>query len=322
MTTNTNLHKARKARQDEFYTQLCDIEKELQHYPGAFQDKVIYLSTDDPKHSQFWAFFADNFATLGLKRLIATHFTPGATSSTATVKTHAGTTAYSIEGDGDFRSEECVELLRQSDIVVSNPPFSLFREYVAQLVEHEKHFVILGNQNAITYKEVWPLIQGGKLWLGTKSNMAMQLAVPEGYWAKEGSPVDDMGRSIVTVPGIAWFTNLDHVRRHEELPLWKKYTPEEYPRYDNYDAINVDKVKEIPVDYPGVIGVPITFLGKHNPEQFEIVGQSRMVAEVIEVDGKRISDLVYRKPDGSLKYPYMRVMIRNLNPETPTVESA
>ena len=320
MTANTNLHKARKARQDEFYTRLEDIEKELQHYPGAFRDKVVYLNTDDPKHSQFWAFFADNFATLGLEQLIATHYTPGAASSTVTVKTRTGTIAYSIEGDGDFRSAECIEFLKESDIVVTNPPFSLFREFVAQLIEHEKKFVILGNMNAITYKDIWPLIQNGKLWLGVEK--PKRFAIPDGVEGKNVVEVD--GVRFQLFGNTLWFTNLDHRKRHEDLDLIRYYegNEEAYPRYDNYDAIEVSRTKDIPADYEGVMGVPITFLDKHNPEQFEIVGQSRMVAEVIEVDGKRISDLVYRKPDGSLKYPYMRVMIRNLNPETPIGEPA
>ena len=313
MTTNNNLHKARKARQDEFYTRLEDIEKELQHYPGAFRDKVVYLNTDDPKHSQFWAFFADNFATLGLEQLIATHYTPGATSSTATVKTHAGTTAYSIEGDGDFRSAECIEFLKSADVVVTNPPFSLFREYVAQLVEHGKKFLILGNMNAITYKEIFPLIRDGKMWLGTRSG-AMEFRIPTEYsGGKSGIHQDKTGQWWKKLGFITWFTNLDHKRRHEEQILYRKYDPAVHPKYSNYDAINVDKVKDIPQDYDGAIGVPITFLGKWNPEQFEIIGLDRYT-EGNRTPGKRMTI--------QGRECYARILIRNLKPETPTGASA
>ena len=276
MTTNTNLHKARKARQDEFYTRLEDIEKELQHYPGAFQDKVVYLNTDDPKHSQFWAFFADNFATLGLEQLIATHYTPGATSSTVTVETHVGTIAYSIEGDGDFRSPECVKLLKRSDIVVTNPPFSLFREYIGQLMEYDKEFVVMANKNSITYKEVWPHIHSGNLWVGATSlNGGRWMILPSDIEVESDKvKLDSDGNRILNVAGVCWFTNLDHHKRHEELITWKKYSPEEFPHYDNYDAIEVSQVKHIPADYDGIMGVPITFLDKWNPEQFEFLGAS------------------------------------------------
>ena len=271
-TNNSALHQARRAKNDEFYTRYEDVEAELKHYQDKFRDKTVYLNCDNPDKSAFWEYFATNFQRLGLKRLVATHYTGGVSWGEEIFRGHDEPVRFNLVGNGDFRSDECVELLKQSDVVVTNPPFSLFREYIAQLVDHGKEFLVIGNQNAITYKEVWPLIQGGKLWLGTKSNIAMQLAVPDGYWAKEGSPVDNMGRSIVTVPGVAWFTNLDHSRRHKEIPLTREYSPETYPRYDNYDAINVNKVADIPVDYDGVMGVPITFLGKWNPEQFDILG--------------------------------------------------
>ena len=175
--------------------------------------------------------------------------------------------------DGDFRSPEAVEYLKQSDIVITNPPFSLFREYVAQLIEHDKKFVILGNQNAISYKEIWPLIQSGKMWLGTISNKTLDFAVPEGYTAPEGAKSDIHGRRIVKVPAICWFTNLDIPRRYDDIPLYMRYEddPAAYPAFDNYDAIEVSKVKDIPKDYDGAMGVPITFIGKHNPSQFEIL---------------------------------------------------
>ena len=234
------------------------------------------------------------FGELGLERLIATHYTGVTDPGTPSFKIEAlrgrddtagdgikyvdpetGGVQTALQGDGDFRSDECVELLKQSDIVVTNPPFSLFREYVTQLVEYDKKFVILGNNNAVTYKEIWPLIQGGKFWLGTIANKTLSFGVPDDYYAPENAVVDEFGRRVVKVPAISWFTNLDHAKRHDELPLWKKYTPEEYPNYDNFVGIEVSKVADIPMDFYGPMGVPITFLGKYNPDQFEILAYSR-----------------------------------------------
>ena len=270
---NANLHKARKARLDEFYTRIEDVEAELYHYRDHFQDKTVYLNCDD-QSSAFWQYFSGRFDDLGLRRLVATKYPDGLQFRQDRGE---GLQVIQLEGDGDFRSAECVEMLKQSGIVVTNPPFSLFREYVAQLIEHDKKFLILGNMNAITYKGVWPLIQGGQLWLGsTNFNNGMFFEVSPGweYSASYNFPREMDGRPVCRVASICWFTNLDHARRHEELPLWKRYTPEEYPKYDNYDAINVNKVKEIPQDYDGVMGVPITFLDKFNPDQFEILGAS------------------------------------------------
>ena len=288
---NSNLHSARRAKNDEFYTRIEDVEAELYHYRDKFEDKVVYLNCDDPRWSAFWRYFALNFQHLGLKRLIATHYTgvvePGAPSfmleilrgrdedpATGRIGVDSGVET-ALEGDGDFRSAECVELLKQSDIVVGNPPFSIFREFIAQIMAHQKQFLVIGNMNAITYKEIWPLVQGNRLWLGVSRTGVGQMwfRVLDDAPDKKGQIIED-GVRYQTIGNSAWFTNMDHARRHEELPLWKKYSPEEYPRYDNYDAINVNKVKEIPADYDGVIGVPITFLGKWNPEQFEIVGCS------------------------------------------------
>lgn len=285
VTGNTGLHAARKAKNDEFYTRIEDVEAELYHYRDHFRNKTVYLNCDDPRWSAFWRYFALNFQHLGLKRLLATHYTgvvaPGQPSfmleilrgrdedpETGRIGVDSGVQT-PLQGDGDFRSEECIELLKQSDIVVTNPPFSLFREYVAQLVEHGKKFLVVGNMNAITYKEIWPLIQGGQLWLGStnfNSGVFFEVSPDWEYSASYKFPREMNGKPVCRVAGICWFTNLDHARRHEELPLWKKYTPEEFPRYDNYDAINVNKVKDIPVDYDGVMGVPITFLDKWNPE--------------------------------------------------------
>jgi hypothetical protein len=257
--SNTSLHAAKQAKNDEFYTQLTDIEKELRHYKNHFKGKVVFCNCDDPEWSNFWKFFTLNFEHFGLAKVVATHYAQGEPSyklecfgaDTPPVKTP-------LTGDGDFRSAECVAILKTADIVVTNPPFSLFREYVAQLVEHEKQFLIIGNNNAITYKEVFKQVKSNQLWLGI-SPRSMKFRQADG--------------SLKDV-NACWFTNLPHKKRNEELVLFKTYAGNEdaYPRYDNYGAIEVSKVCDIPVDYAGVIGVPITFLDKYNPEQFEIVG--------------------------------------------------
>ena len=259
-SANANLHKAKGAKNDEFYTQLTDVAKELMHYKHHFKDKIVFCNCDDPTWSAFWKYFHLNFAELGLKKLISTHYD----REEATYKTeYTGGDDNDVEvgvktpleGNGDFRNQECLDLLDESDIVVTNPPFSLFREYVAVLMEHKKNFLIIGNKNAITYKEFFSLLKDDEVWIGC--NNVHEFEQPDGSIKKFGN--------------IGWFTNLDIQKRHEKLILWKQYTPEEYPKYDNYDAINVNKVSEIPVDYDGVMGVPITFLDKHNPGQFEIV---------------------------------------------------
>lgn len=267
MTKNSNLHAARKARSDEFYTRLEDVEAELQHYPNAFRGKVVYLNCDDER-SAFWRYFSRHFEELGLKKLVATKYPEG----TMLVKDGEYSTHVKLSGDGDFRSPECIAVLERSDTVVTNPPFSKFRALIEQLNEHGKEFLLLGNLNAVTYKEVWPLIQAGELWLGgTPSYLAFRVPAdspPKStrFW------VDEEGCKWRSLGNGAWVTNLDCHRRHQPLPLTKKYTSEDFPKYSNYDAIEVSRVKDIPADYDGVMGVPITFLGKHNPEQFEIVG--------------------------------------------------
>lgn len=296
MTTksaNSLLIKARKAKKDEFYTQLTDIERELKHYKHHFRGKVVLCNCDDPRVSNFFKYFSLNFEHLGLKKLITTCYknqdmelfsTNG--SERAIYLEYMGDKngnkipdpeeigIHSLKGDGDFRSKECVELLKEADIVVTNPPFSLFREYVAQLVEHDKKFLILGNVNAVTYKDIFHLIKENKCWLGASIKSGdREFGVPQDYPLEAaGTRIDEMGNKYIRVKGIRWFTNLDFPQRHEDLILYKKYNPEEYPKYDNYDAINVNKTNEIPMDYEGYMGVPITFLDKHNPEQFEILG--------------------------------------------------
>ena len=300
---NANLTQAKRAKQDEFYTELTDIERELSHYKEHFRGKSVLCNCDDPYVSNFFRYFAYNFEHLGLKRLITTCYKNQYADLFSTNKADRAIWLeylgdkngdripspdeigiHHFKGDGDFRSAECVELLKQADIVVTNPPFSLFREYVAQLIEYDKKFLIIGNQNAITYKEIFPLIMNNKIWLGCKSG-DMSFKVPADsepratrYWQ------DETGQKWRSMGNICWFTNLDHKKRHEELILYKTYNPEDYPKYDNYDAINVDKTSDIPCDYDGVMGVPITFLDKYNPEQFEIVAFRK------GADGK---DLIY-----------------------------
>lgn len=296
LARNNHLHTARRERADEFYTQLSDIEKECYHYWEHFKGKTILCNCDDPIESKFSRYFRLNFEYLGLKKLICTCyksqdislFSDGKSEKAVYIEYYGDKNGNGeidddeleikeLQGDGDFRSKECIELLKEADIVVTNPPFSLFREYVAQLIEYEKKFLIIGNQNAITYKEIFSLIMKNKLWLGCKSG-DMSFTVPSDsepratrYWE------DEDGTKWRSMGNICWFTNLDHKKRHEELILYKNYTPEEYPKYDNYDAINVGKVAEIPNDYDGIMGVPITFLDKYNPEQFEIIGLDRYV---------------------------------------------
>ncbi len=288
---NKNLNKAKGAKKDEFYTQLEDINNELRHYREHFRGKTVLCNCDDPRVSNFFTYFAYNFEFLGLKKLITTCYKnqdaelfSANDAAEAVYLIYEGDKngdhipnadeigVYPLKGDGDFRSAECIELLREADIVVTNPPFSLFREYVAQLIEYEKKFVIIGNQNAITYKEIFPLIKENKLWLGHK-NGDMAFTVPVDYEPKKTRYwQDETGQKWRSMGNICWFTNLDIQKRHEDLILYKNYTHEEYSKYDNYDAINVDKVAEIPCDYDGVMGVPITFLDKYNPDQFEIIG--------------------------------------------------
>ena len=277
-SANANLHKAKDAKNDEFYTQLTDVAKELMHYKAHFKDKIVLCNCDDPTWSAFWKYFHLNFAELGLKKLISIHYDR---EETTYKMEYTGSDDNDIdvgvktplEGNGDFRNQECLDLLDECDIVVTNPPFSLFREYAAVLMEHKKKFLILGNMNALTYKEIFPLIRDNQLWYGASIHSGdRKFYVPDDYPLKaSGCGIDENGRKFIRVKGVRWYTNLDYKARHEKLVLWKNYTPEEYPKYDNYDAINVNKYSEIPCDYDGVMCVPITFIDYYCPEQFEIV---------------------------------------------------
>lgn len=295
---NATLSAAKTAKNDEFYTQLCDIERELANYKHHFKDKTVLCNCDDPRVSNFFKYFTLNFEHLGLKRVIATCYKSQDvdlfsmnTCEQAVYQIYEGDRdgnnlpdpneieVRPLKGDGDFRSAECIELLKEADVVVTNPPFSLFREYIAQLIKYNKKFLIVGSKNTITYKEVFPLIKDNRLWIGVQPmGVDMLFDVPKERAKQLQEKEEARGSSYRIVDGVVkarsasiWYTNLDHHKRHEDLILYKKYTPEEYPTYDNYDAINVNKTSDIPCDYEGVMGVPITFLDKYNPDQFEIV---------------------------------------------------
>ena len=311
MSANRNLNTAKAKKKDEFYTQLSDIENELKYYRDHFRGKVIYCNCDDPRVSNFFHYFSLQFRGLGLKKLITTCYKNqqmdmfsqndaekaiwleyDGTENATGVPFLEDIGIHYLEGDGDFRSQECIDLLKRADIVVTNPPFSLFREYVAQLMKYEKKFIIIGNKNAITYKEVFSLIKDNRLWVGnTPMSRDLLFDVPKDY-AQELVETRKEGSAYKIVDGVVkgrsqgiWFTNLEHKKRHEELILWKRYSPEAYPKYDNYDAISVNKTAEIPMDYEGEMGVPITFLDKYNPDQFEIIGMDRPL--ITQLTGKQ-----------------------------------
>ena len=330
--TNLNLRSAKTDKKDEFYTQLSDIEKELKHYKNHFKDKVVLCNCDDPRVSNFFHFFSYNFEKFGLKKLIATCYKSQDSdlfsqnnSERAIYLEYTGDKNGNnvpdvseigikhLQGDGDFRSKECIELLKQADIVVTNPPFSLFREYVAQLVEHKKKFVIIGNLNALTYRDIFKLIKEDKLWFGHSIHSGdREFRVPQDYPLNAaGSRVDEDGNKYIRVKGVRWFTNLDYTERHEDLLLYKTYNPEEYPTYDNYEAINVNVTKEIPMDYPGVMGVPITYIDKYNPDQFEILGMASSAGYNAEIVGIPFMGDKDARPLINGKNTYARVFIKN-----------
>ncbi len=343
MAGNNSLNAAIKAKQDEFYTQLDDISNELKYYKQHFKGKVVLCNCDDPYESNFFKYFALNFNQLGLKKLIATCYngSPIAGDELPLLfeieESEPKKIAYKVEitevldynndgavnladvqyliqndknvlsllkGNGDFRSQECIELLKEADIVVTNPPFSLFREFVAQLISYDKKFLVIGNQNAIHYKDIFTLIKDNKIWLGYKFG-DMSFKVPEYFEPKATRYwVDENGQKWRSLGNVCWFTNLNIQKRQEEMILYKQFSSDEYPMYDNYEAINVDKTSEIPSDYTGIMGVPITFIDKYNPDQFEIIGTSTisMPKGAPYINGKRI---------------YERVLIRNKKPQKP-----
>lgn len=326
---NDGLKKAQKAKNDEFYTQLADIERELKHYKDHFKDKVVYCNCDDPRVSNFFQYFSFNFKNLGLKKLITTCYKSQERdlfskkdSEKAISLIYDGEKDGNnipdpeeigivyLNDDGDFRSKESIELLKQADIVVTNPPFSLFREYVAQLIDYDKKFLIIGNINAITYREIFKLIKDNVAWLGINMGRGISGFIVPKHYELYGSEarIDKEGNRIVATNNCLWFTNMDHEKRNQDLILYKNYNEEEYPKYDYYDAINVDKTKDIPMDYKGAMGVPITFLDKYNPNQFEIVdaiGRYSMIdGPTEETQGKYLTKL-------NGKPLYARVIIRN-----------
>lgn len=319
MATNANLHKAKRIKNDEFYTQLTDINNELMYYEQHFKDKIVFCNCDDPTRSAFWKYFHLNFSALGLKKLISTHY--DRTEPTYKMEYTGGDDnnieagiKTPLEGNGDFRNQECLDLLDESDIVVTNPPFSLFREYVACLMEYKKKFLIIGNMNALICSEIFPLIRDDKMWVGanekggTRKGNSMYFAVPNDF---AGKTIDVDGVPMAQVSAW-WFTNLDFAKRLQKYIFWKNYTPEEYPKYDNYDAIDCGHSDRVPYDYDGIIGVPISFLnGFYNPDQFEIVGMSRH--NKMDADGGYWHKGTYKDAmiNGRIVYP--RILIRKKN---------
>lgn len=322
--TNKFLTKARKSKSDEFYTMLSDIERELKYYKDYFKGKIVYCNCDDPRVSNFFHYFSYNFEKLGLKKLITTCYKnqnrdlfSQHDSEKAIYLEYKGDKnqnnspdpeeigIHHLKGDGDFRSKESIALLKQSDVVVTNPPFSLFREFVEQLMEYDKKFLIIGTWNAITYKEIFKLLMDNKLWIGVNSNRNFTGFIVPKHYPLDGTEarIDENGNRIVSSNNTCWFTNLDISKRHEELILYKKYDPELYPKYDNCDAIDVSKTNDIPYDYKGVMGVPITFMNKYNPDQFEILG----------LDDHTLAYPAWRGrgPDLNGKTIYRRIMIKN-----------
>jgi len=317
---NQTLHIAKSAKKDEFYTQLSDIESELKYYEKHFKNKVVFCNCDDPRNSNFFNYFAHNFEKLGLKRLITTcykrqetdlffqeeaekavflEYTGDRNGNKIPDAEEIGLTP--LKGDGDFRSKESIDLLKQADIVVTNPPFSLFREYIDQLVKYNKNFLVIGNINAITYKEIFKLIKENKAWLGINMGRGISGFIVPDHYELYGTEtrIDDNGNRIISPNNCLWLTNLDTFKRHEDITLTKKYYGNEieYPKFDNYEAINVNKTQDIPLDYSGVMGVPITFLHKYNPDQFELIKFRK---------GNDDKDLSING-----KCPYFRILIKN-----------
>lgn len=324
MGKNSTLNKAKDAKNDEYYTRIGDIERELKNYREHFKDAVVFCNCDDPEYSNFWKFFHLNFSFLGLKKLITTHY--HTSEATYKMEYEGGNdddisvgVITPLKTNGDFRSPECIKLLQEATVVVTNPPFSLFRDYFAQLIEYDKKFVILSNPNALHYKEIFPYVRSNQVWLGYKSmssdmvfNVSEEFASELVATKKEGSGYKIIDGVVKGRAQAIWLTNLDISKRHEELDLIEKYNPEVYPKYSNYDAIEVGKVVDIPCDYYGVMGVPDSFLDTYNPEQFEIIGlgSGDLAKEIgIQKNYRGRTDLAYCK-DGKDKCPYSRILIK------------
>lgn len=325
------LDTAKEKKSDEFYTQLTDIEKEMIHYKNHFKDRTILCNCDDPRISNFFKYFALNFNEFGLKKIISTcyknqevdlfsqndcekavyiEYTGNPNDPTST--DFSTIEVKNLKGDGDFRSPECIELLKQADIVITNPPFSLFREYIAQLIKYDKKFIILGNVNALSYKETFTLIKENKVWLGYSIHSGdREFGVPDYYPLNAaGCRIDENGKKYIRVKGVRWFTNIDYSERHDDLVLYKSYDSTEFPKYDNYDAIEVSKTADIPMDYDGVMGVPITFLDKYNPDQFEILGMESSAGydpKIVGIPRLKEGDA---RPSINGKTTYARIFIR------------
>lgn len=334
---NRDFRLAQRRKKDEFYTSLRDIELELTHHEEQFRNKTVYCNCDDPRESNFFCYFYDNFHRLGLKKLVTTSYcgqdetrfgrgrSGRAVRLEYTGQQRSGGTAdiddliSPLEGDGDFRSGESVELLRSADIVVTNPPFSLLREYVAQLMEHNKKFLILGNLNALTYSSIFPLFQEGRMWYGPSIRSGdREFRVPDDYPLQSaGSRVDPDGTKYIRVKGVRWFTNMDFPERHVDMELERKFNPADYPTYANFDAIDVSRTRDIPMDYPGLMGVPITFLDKHSPHQFELVGSSRTLGTPMAAIAERGTfspggpRFYLPNGDGTYRRLYDRIVIKN-----------
>ena len=330
--THRNLVKARNKKNDDFYTQLVDIEQELKHYKNHFKGKVVYCNCDDPKNSNFFHYFSYNFERLGLKKLITTCFKNNQLdlfsreeSNTSLKLEYNGDKNNNrvpdideigvnrLKGDGDFRSQECIDILKTADIIVTNPPFSLFREYIQQLIDFNKKFLVLGHQNAISYREIFTHIKNNKLWLGYDNGGTKWFRVKDHYDIKTETRKKIIdGKKYFSMGNIYWFTNLNHKKRNEDLILYKKYSPEECPKYDNYDAINIDKVVDIPIDYDGYMGVPITFLDKHNIQQFEIIGLSASAGYDKEIVGIPFTGDRDARASVNGKTKYARIIIKKI----------
>lgn len=325
---NTSLNDARVKKNDEYYTQISDIDAELKHYKKEFKDKTVYCNCDNPYKSNFVKYFLSHFEEFNLKRLIATNYAEKELFEPSNDEAwkldvskddlnNVDKSITPLKGDGDFRSQECLSLLEESDIIVTNPPFSLFREYIAQLIEYNKKFLVVGSMNAITTADIFPLIKNDTIRIGYKSfNRGMSFIYPpETFDASKASiySIDEAtGNYLVTVMGIIWFTNLNRIQNHKKINLTYKYNPTDYPQYDNYTAIEVSRVKKIPYDYTGLMGVPISFLDKYNPNQFEIIGcsASGMVDDKYKLPHWRKHNSPYIKGKGI----YQRIFIVNKEP--------